>query len=255
MSEVARRSRMGARCVVLVIGVIAGLAPGAAVAAPPTLTGETLSDLDPTVTGTCDPSGTSTLSFRATGFPFGPYETPWPYDTGSFVETGTASVGPQPPYQGGGSFASGDLTAFSATFSITTPEAQITGIKLADASSLGGGTCQDVSGDPDIGNAKYVSADVSRLRYEARIVTAEGTFLDRGTSYVHVDRYTTDLAFPFANFSETFESSLSEPIRVPAGAAECKDGGYQAFPALGFKSQGECVAYVSRATPGGSSPG
>jgi hypothetical protein len=60
---------------------------------------------------------------------------------------------------------------------------------------------------------------------------------------------------PFANFSETFESSLSEPIRVPASAAECKDGGYQAFPALGFKSQGDCVAYVSRTTPGGSLPG
>jgi hypothetical protein len=39
-----------------------------------------------------------------------------------------------------------------------------------------------VSGDPDIGNATLLSADVGRLDYEARIVTAEGTSLDRGTS-------------------------------------------------------------------------
>jgi hypothetical protein len=105
-----------------------------------------------------------------------------------------------------------------------------------------------VSGDPDIGNATLVSADVPRLTYEARIVTAEGTFLDRGTSYVHVDRFTTDVGFPYANFSETFESSLAEPIRVPGSTEECKGTGYKRFPALGFKSQGDCVAYVKHST-------
>jgi hypothetical protein len=230
--------RLGLRCAVLAVGLVAGIAP-AATAAPPTLTGENLSELDPAVTGTCDPSGTSEISFGATGFPTGPYE------SGSFTETGTAAVGPQPPYTGGGSFAHGELTAFSATFSIETPDASITGVKTADASSLGTGVCREVTGDPDIGNARYVAADVNGLTYEARIVTAEGTFLDRGTTYVHVDRFTTDVGNPFASFSETFESSLGETIRVPGSAEECKSDGYKAFPGLGFKSQGECVAYVN----------
>jgi hypothetical protein len=242
MSKVVRS---GLRCAVLAVGLIAGIAP-AAVAAPPTLTGETLSSLDPAVAGTCDPSGTSAISFGATGFPVGPYEATWPDESGSFTETGTATVGPQPAYTGGGSFPHGDLTAFSATFSIQTPDASITGVKTADASSLGTGACREVTGDPDVGNARYVAADVNGLTYEARIVTAEGTFLDRGTTYVHVDRFTTDVGNPFASFSETFESSLGETIRVPGSAQECKDDGYQAFPELAFKSQGECVAYVHR---------
>jgi hypothetical protein len=241
-----RRVRFGVRSVVIGAAMIAGLVPTTATAAPPTLTGETLSELDPVVTGACDPSASSTITFRATGFPFGPYETPYPYDTGTFTETGTATVGPQPDYQGGGAFPAGELTSFSATFSIETPDAKITGTQAADTLTQGAGICQEVSGDPDIGNAKLVYVDVSRLAYEARIVTAEGTFLDRGTSYVHVDRFTTDIGFPFASFSESFESVLTEPTRIPGSAEECKHGGYRDFPALDFKSQGECVAYVMR---------
>jgi len=248
MMKVVRRVQSRLRRAVLGVIVIAGLAPAGALAAPPTLTGERLDGQDPVVTGTCDPSQTSAISFAATGFPFGPYETPYPYDTGSFTETGTAGIGPQPDYQGGGSFSTGEVTEFSATFSIDTPDAHITGTKTLDASSAGTGTCQEVRGDPDIGNASYLSASVTQLHYEAQILTAEGTFLDRGTSYVEVDRFTTDTGFPFAGFSETFESSLTEPVRLPGpaptSAADCKDGGYQAFPALAFKSQGECVAYV-----------
>ena len=229
--------------------VIAGLTPAAALAAPPTLTGETLSSGDPALTGTCDPAGSSSLQFRATGFPFGPYETPYPYDTGTFVETGTATVGPQPPYQGGGSFSTGQLTAFSADFSIVTPEATISGTKTIGSATRATGICQQVSGDPDIGNATLLQADASELRYQARIVTAEGTFLDHGTATVHVDQFTTDVGFPYASFSQTFQSDLAEPTRVPGSASECKNGGYRNFPALGFKSQGDCIAYV-RSTPG-----
>ena len=247
MLGMADHGRARVRGAVLGAAVVAGLMPGAAVAAPATLTGETLSALDPMVAGTCDPSATSTIGFEATGFPFGPYEAPYPYDTGSFTETGTATVGPQPLYQGGGVFPTGPLTAFSATFSIQTPDARITGTKTADASTRGTGVCQEATGDPDIGNAKLVFADVPALHYEARIVTAEGTFLDRGTTYVHVDRFTTDTGFPYANFSETFQSALTEPIRIPAGTQECKDGGWRDFAALDFGNQGACVAYVRHA--------
>ena len=248
MPKQVRSVRSGLCRVVLVAGLIAALAPATATAAPATLSGETLSELDPAVTGTCDPAGVSTMSFRATGFPFGPYETPYPYDTGSFTETGSATVGPQPAYQGGGGFASGELTGFSANFTIETPDARVTGTKTADASSINTGICQEVSGDPDIGNATMLSADVPRLSYEARIVTAEGTFLDRGTSYVHVDRFSTDIGFPFANFTETFESSLAQPIRVPVSPEDCKGAGFRRFPGLGFKNPRDCIAYVSAST-------
>jgi hypothetical protein len=233
------------RGVVVIAGVLAALAPATAVAAPATLSGETLSELDPAVAGACDASGTSSISFRATGFPFGPYETPYPYDTGSFTETGTASVANQPAYQGGGSFSSGELTGFSASFTIETPDARINGTKTADASPTNAGICQEVSGDPDVGNATMVSADVPRLTYEARIATADGTFLDRGTSYVHVDRFTTDVGFPFAGFSETFESSLDEPIRIPVRVEDCARGGFRDFPGLGFKTPRDCIDYVN----------
>jgi hypothetical protein len=236
MLNVVRRVRSGLRYAVPAVAAAAALAPATAIAAPPTLTGETLSDPNPTITGTCDPSRTSDHSFQAMGLPLGPYS------GGSFAETGTATVGPQPDYQGGGSFPHGDLTELSATFSVTTPDAVITGIKEADASSAGTGVCRQVSGDPDVGNATFLSAEATGLRYRARIVTAEGTFLDRGTAYLHVDRYTTDLGFPFAGFTETFESSLSEPVRAPTSAEECKRSGFQWFD---FKNQGACVAYVN----------
>ena len=99
-----------------------------------------------------------------------------------------------------------------------------------------------------IGNATMLSADVPRLSYEARIVTAEGTFLDRGTSYVHVDRFSTDIGFPFANFTETFESSLAQPIRVPVSPEDCKGAGFRRFPGLGFKNPRDCIADVSAST-------
>lgn len=234
-----RRARMGLRSLVLVGGVAAALVPGTAMAAPPTLTGETLSDGDPTLEGACDSSGTSTVAFRATGLPVGPYA------TGSFVELGAATIGPQPPYQGGGVFVAGEMTAFSASFSIETPDATITGVKTADATSAGTGSCQEVTGDPEIGNAEFLFAGAPLLTYEARIVTVEGTFVDRGRTALDVSRFTTDLGSPFAGFSETFTSSLTEPFRVPTSPDECRNGGYQQFPELGFKNQGECIAYVN----------
>lgn len=234
MLSVVHRARMGLRSLVLVGGVVAALAPGTAIAAPPTLTGEILSDPDPWVVGACNPSRTSTFAFRAAGVPAGPYS------GGRFVEAGAGAIGPQDVQDG--SFGTGELRSFVASFSIQTPDATITGVKTADASSAGTGTCQRV------GNAKFVFARAPLLSYEARIVTAEGTFADRGRSELEVSRFTTDLGFPLATFRETFNSSLAEPFRVPTSAEECQNGGYAQFPELGFESQGECIAYVNRTT-------
>jgi hypothetical protein len=50
-------------------------------------------------------------------------------------------------------------------------------------------------GGSDRRHRVHVNAGERARHYQARIVTAEGTFLDRGTTYVHVDRFTTDTGF------------------------------------------------------------
>jgi hypothetical protein len=232
--------RIGLRSLVLGVGVVAALA-GTAMAAPPTLTGVILNDPNPWIAGACNPSRTSTIAFRATGVSEGTYA------GGSFVEAGAAAIGPQGGVVGG-SFGTGELRAFAASFSLQTPDATITGVKTADASSAGSGTCQRVTNDPDVGNARFVFVGAPLLTYEARIVTAEGTFVDRGRSALDVQRFTSDLRPPFASFEETFVSSLIEPFRVPTSPEECQNGGYGQFPELGFESQSECIAYVDRTT-------
>ena len=66
-----------------------GPAAGAA-ESPPTLQDEGLFDPNPTVTGSCNAAGTSTIGFSAAGVASGPFP-------GTFTETGTLTIGPQPP--------------------------------------------------------------------------------------------------------------------------------------------------------------
>jgi hypothetical protein len=58
-------------------------------------------------------------------------------------------------------------------------------------------------------------------------------------------------------FAETFYNDLSNPTpsceggeepppAVPTTKEQCKDRGFEDFPALGFRNQGECVAFVER---------
>src|SRR5919108_5112050 len=80
---------------------------------PPTLTFETLTGTTNTVTSAnCNPEGTSTFSYSTSGVAAGPYN-------GTFTETGTVTVGPQPIPPGTFSAPGGTVLSWDVTFTIT----------------------------------------------------------------------------------------------------------------------------------------
>src|SRR5918996_3161248 len=97
-----------------------GVFASAASAAPPTLTGETFTAA-PDITATCNPNGTSTVTFNASGVATGPYP-------GTFTEVGVATIGPQVLSPGGGQSV-GTLLAFDAVFTIESPLGNVIGTK------------------------------------------------------------------------------------------------------------------------------
>src|SRR3989442_1737820 len=88
---------------------------------PPTLSNELLNGTNILITPTCQPNGTSTVQFTGSGDATGPY-------SGTFTESGTATIGPQTLDSGGGS-SSGPLISFDAVFTISSGSTQITGTK------------------------------------------------------------------------------------------------------------------------------
>jgi hypothetical protein len=166
------------------------------------LTGETLLAADvggglndsSSVTGTCNPSGTSTFMFDVTGISVGPA---YP---GTFTEHGTITMGPA---------TSGfQPVTFQSTFTITSPTGAfaVTGAKSlaenAPAVAFCGAAVSE-TGDP---NAFVFQANVD---YTANITTATGNATDSGVSNVdYSDSRVHDV--PGANgfaFAETFIST------------------------------------------------
>ena len=45
--------------------------------------------------------------------------------------------------------------------------------------------------------------------------------------------------------------TVTTPPPAPTSADDCKDGGWQNYPGLGFKNQGDCVSFVQT---GGKNP-
>src|SRR5438093_5863006 len=95
-------------------------APAAWAALGPSLSGETFSqDVPVEVTRTCDPNGSSTITFAAQGTALGPFP-------GTFAETGTLTLGPQnqPPLLPGSLFTgnAGQVMTFDAQFTIDRSE-------------------------------------------------------------------------------------------------------------------------------------
>jgi hypothetical protein len=203
-----------------------------------------------TTTGTCNPEGTSTFSFTATGPAFGPYP-------GTFEENGTFSLVPDPSAPNGFS-----LSAFHATFTIDSVNGEVTGTKeFADLVPGAGPSCRPT-------DQYQVSSGASLTNYEATIrPAAGGTYTTEGQAESS-SLYNSDAPGEpanFADFSETFLTGtppVSEgdpdpdpdpkPER-PTTAEECRAGGFRDFPALGFGNQGDCVAFVQ--TGGRNEPG
>ncbi len=213
-------------------------------APPPTLSGEYFTDLDVDVTGTCDPDGTSTIEYEASGTAIGPYP-------GTFTETGTATIGPQTPILPGtdSNQVSGSVTEFTANFTIDSPAGQVTGTKELSPDSLSRAQCQD---DVDIGGSKFdvKQFGVYSVKYTAKIETPDGgRFTDRGRALALVFYPDLEDAPEFAEIFTSSDLTAPEPD-LPTTKEQCKKGGFEKF---GFENQGDCVSFV--ATKGKNEPG
>jgi len=201
----------------------------------PTLDGELLEDPAPTVNATCNPDGTSTITFEASGVATGPFP-------GTFTETGTATVGPQTLPPTDVRVGTGTLTSFEAEFTIESLTGEvITGSKELLAEVELGGTCQD-----EVRLVRLI--DITEgLSYTAAIETPENqSFVDRGTATVEVVEAEPSDPLPgLSTFTEVFKS---EPL--PTTREECQRGGFENFD---FENQGDCVSFV--VTGGKNEPG
>ena len=152
-----------------------------------------------------------TPAYSVTGTATGPYP-------GTFTETGTWSL---------------STIVFSATFTTSSGTTTINGSKTGRLGS--GGLFGGISCNQRLGEAH---ADLTGVPYTATIHTANGNFHDEGTSTVVVN-----IIGSTAELSETFASSLTQPVRLaPTNKDQCKNGGWQGF----FKNQGECVSSFQR---------
>lgn len=225
--------------------------PGVALAAdpPPTLTGEFLSAFPnaiPTSTveivATCNPAGTSTIAWSVSGDAFGPYP-------GTFVETGTATVGPQtaPAFVNG--MQLGYLFNVEAFFAIDSPIGQVIGSKrLTGTSDLGG--CRDlvnfVLPDGTYASGTFRRVNAQTMSYEAIILTADSAYLDTGATGVLLEHFAGTGMQPVDAVQEAFTSS--QQAVVPAAGGRATGGGRVADVTFGFNaasgvsgSKGRCA--------------
>jgi hypothetical protein len=223
---------------------VAGKAEGQCSAAPPgaaaTLTGETLRQhtaFDGTTTGNCSTdqaTGETSYSFDFSGFATGPYP-------GTFTEHIDVTIGPPgaplpiepfpdpvPPGPNPSQFlAAGQLLSFDATFTIQSPNGDVSGSKTLFAvmppDATHAGVCAEFTDMPSpFGPVSGVYKDVRafNLVYEATISTPDGTFTDGGTSQAQgrQGRIVGSQGAPLSDvndFGQTFQSSLTEP--APGG--------------------------------------
>lgn len=158
----------------------------------------------------CDKAGTTTVSFTTQGPAFGPY-------SGTFVETGSFTIGPQTDTSID-TRGVGPITAFQASFTInsTFPVGTVTGTKqLAPTApttpSLAVfGSCDPNGSSPP--NDVLAAVSDPNLVYTAQINATTGARTDSGTSGVLVQSVPTPPSL--FTFQEGFTST--EP--------ECEDG-------------------------------
>lgn len=221
-----KRTGIAVASAAMVLGLVASSA--SAQVPPPTLTGEQFI-AQPEITASCNPDGTSTVTFTASGVATGPY-------AGTFTEIGTATIGPQTLSPGGGQ-SIGTLLTFDAVFTIQSPVGEVTGTKTIafpvtnPATEVAIGQCNTFQ---DVELVDVI--DRFTVRYEAQISTTEGDFADRGLiPLVAVQRARVledPVRITFNSFLENFLSDLAvtEPLTSPGQAT----GGGQIAPDVTF---------------------
>ena len=208
-------------------------------AGPATLTGETLSQhvaFGGATTGHCstDAQGNTSFSFDFAGIAVGPYP-------GTFTEHVDVTIGqpsgilPIEPFPDGlppGSnpsqfLAAGQLLSLAATFTIDSPNGDVSGSKtlsgVVPADATHAGVCAELADAPGpFGPVSGVYKDFRAfdLVYEATITTSAGSFTDEGTSRAQgrqgrIEDSQGGVLSNVNDLGETFQSSLMEP--APAG--------------------------------------
>jgi hypothetical protein len=223
-SALAFRALLAACCSVVATLGLSGIATAAP--AVPSLEGETLQASGQLFNraATCDPSGTSTITFHWSGFATGPYP-------GTFTEDGVVTIGPQTGFGAGRfGFALGQVTQFDASFTIVSPAGTVTGSKHLIAPVPANpfplvedqqypqntGLCTTFT-NLDILGLIGASGDATDLRatlhYEASITSATGG-TDSGLSFVEAIEATAQAGIASAGTgaaSETFPISDAAP--------------------------------------------
>lgn len=228
--KMCRATVIAAVCAIGLLGL--GTAPASAQA----MSGETLfgqGTFNAQPGSTCNPDGTGTVNFTASGAATGPF-------AGTFTETGSVTFGPRPaPNQ------LNVITAFSAQFEITGPNGSVSGTK-----QLG-----NVTQSTPFGTFDFINQG------ECTQVVGRGTnYFIAGVCYVATTPTGPDAGFGVASgasardiqpsnfFDEQFQSGQQAgtpacPSQLPTDKEQCKNGGWQTFGV--FKNQGDCVSFVS----------
>jgi hypothetical protein len=239
----ARSGMRKAALVAAATALIAAALPAAAVAStpPPTLSTEFLSaypiplyeagsSLD--VVASCNPTGTSTIAWSAAGNAYGPYP-------GTFVETGTATVGPQ---DGSADYVNGiplgQVLSIDAFFTIDSSVGQVSGSKRLTTSAGSMGGCAELvdflppgSGTPVNGEFRRVFSN--NMTYDALVDAGGALYLDTGTVGTLLERF---LGTGMAEIN-VVQEALSNSTQVPASAkGRATGGGHVGGVAFGFNA-------------------
>jgi hypothetical protein len=179
---------------------------------PPTLTGETLLGglFVPPATSTvvvtsasCDPAGTSTFTYQASGPATGPY-------VGTYSETGTVTMGPQNTL---GTPPNGQVTSWTASFTITSAIGTVTGTKSLPPNTPGiAGICK--GSDVFFPAQRSAATGLQNVLVYKAIITVPGgaQFADQGGSEASVNEFPDIPAFD--NFFEMFTSTQTTTTPV-----------------------------------------
>jgi hypothetical protein len=218
----------------VLVGVfwLVGTGVSSASAAPASLSGEGFFVENFQIGGSCDPSGTSTVTFSGTGSAGGPYP-------GTATESGSITYGPQTiPTSGFDAFGedAGPTLSVNVQFSITSGDTTIVGTKsgvVSNGSDLGAcGTFQNAryGGFTGIGTETQV---ISRTNYSATITTDSGRYSDSGQSDVLVNNLNVNgVQDSTGNFGSTAAGSLSEFFFNSNGVEPDQVSQSIAFPAI-----------------------
>src|SRR2546423_465850 len=146
-----------------------------------------------TTSVTCNPNGTSTISFTARGVATGPY-------TGTYTESGVLRFGPQTTPDVTGFTNVGVVQSLDVSFHIDSPAGTVDGTKTlgpnassTPSGSTGFGYCIATPPNPGVGVAE---AFTIFAQYQADIVSPLGRFRDSGTASGDATSYRLDPAFP-----------------------------------------------------------